>query len=65
MATVMDPNIQHSNSIYNIQQNEYRNNSFPQTTNQYQNQNYSYPPPADDITYIPQNQPMINNKYPS
>ena len=49
MTTVMDPNIQHSNSIYNIQQNEYRNNSFTPTTNQYQNQNYSYPPPADDM----------------
>jgi len=50
MATVMDPNIQPSNSIYNIQQqNEYRNNSFPQTTNQYQNQNYSYPPPTEDM----------------
>jgi len=47
MATVMDTNIQPSNSIYNIQQNDYGNNSFPQATNQYQNQNYSYQPAED------------------
>ncbi|ORX50694.1 hypothetical protein BCR36DRAFT_404313 [Piromyces finnis] len=62
MATVMDANIQPANPIYNIQQNDYGNNSFPQTTNQYQNQNYSYQ--AKDITYLPQNQAMINNQYP-
>jgi len=59
----MDTNIQPSNSIYNIQQNDYGNNSFPQATNQYQNQNYSYQP-AEDISYLPQNQAMINNQYP-
>jgi len=59
----MDTNIQPSNSIYNIQQNEYRNNSFPPATNQYQNQNYSYQT-TEDITYLPQNQAMINNQYP-
>lgn len=43
----MDTNIQPSNSIYNIQQNDYGNNSFRQATNQYQNQNYSYQPAED------------------
>jgi len=39
----MDTNIPPSNTIYNIPQNDYRNNTFPPAPNQYQNQNYSYP----------------------
>jgi len=59
----MDTNIPPSNSLYNIPQNDYRNNTtFTPAQNQYQNQNYTYP--AEDITYLPQNQPMINNQYP-
>jgi len=48
MATVMDTNIQTSNTLYNIPQNDYRNNTtFTPTQNQYQNQNYTYP--AEDM----------------